>query len=281
MWYYTDWDGLRDILEKNELCVTHAEDLNDSGELSQARQVLRKMLAERGWSDAEVSGALHPLADAEQDDQAVASFYAEGDLLSQWREHARRGQPAFAVGFDKSALSQWARDLPASLLKCVYRDDEHRQVLEKLPLEPMRKALKSAGETMSLNTAAKDLRWSFLKEAIRIRSEAQKSEQEWRLVYDGRQEAQVSDEPSSWQVRAEGPRQVRYLALPLEGANTPLITQVRIGPASLAPDTEATIRKFLASLAPRPWIKSPLAVDVSQIPAQPAPADLRRGASRG
>jgi len=103
--HYTTQEGLIGILKESALWATKIHFLNDATEiikpLSIAREYLRKHAHYEvtGEPDGPEGDLLYQIESWEDVNTCIASFCANGDLLSQWRGYSVYGS-SYSIGFD-------------------------------------------------------------------------------------------------------------------------------------------------------------------------------------
>jgi Protein of unknown function (DUF2971) len=119
LYHYTSMHGLLGIVNSGRIWASHIRYLNDRTEQDHLWSLIRERVVTRlaNNRDANASANLtHLLSQIDNrlnNDTFVASFSAEGDLLSQWLSYCPYGN-GFAIGFGLSALltnnqSHWKR----------------------------------------------------------------------------------------------------------------------------------------------------------------------------
>lgn len=135
VWHYTTLEGLEGILSSGTIWATDARYTNDKTEFTHARGIVKAYLEERaehgsreGFPTEDLSkmldeafeeGALSPL----ETEVYVASFSANGDLLSQWVQYADNCR-GVALAFDLRGLRP-PKELGVgiTLAPCVYLEN--------------------------------------------------------------------------------------------------------------------------------------------------------------
>ena len=119
-------------------------------------------------------------------DVYVASFTAEGDLLSQWRGYCRPGD-GFAIGIPSDYLSAAAYPF-WRLVRCVYEEAEQLALIgahveEHVErLEQARRDFPDESEDVRLDSVAFIFLVELLQLAPAIKHWEFREEREWRLV---------------------------------------------------------------------------------------------------
>ena len=108
LYHYTSMNGLLGIVHSGKIWASDSRYLNDATDSIYLTTVLKRYVAKRivSTSGADKEAYEELLAELEKPtefDVFVASFSANGDLLSQWRAYCQGGI-GFSIGFDSSAL---------------------------------------------------------------------------------------------------------------------------------------------------------------------------------
>jgi hypothetical protein len=178
LYHYTDFEGFKGIVEKRTLRATQIKSLNDSTERTHGENVIGEVLKNAvGDNNRErISSGM-----IEQSDQArwfVTCFCEQPKLLSMWRAYSDRGG-GYCLGFDAHKLRRLV-PLQGSavnfnwLFKMVYGlcTTELTQILHELA---------------NLIEEDPDFTLGFIFAHIlagKIKHEAFKEEQEWRIILD-------------------------------------------------------------------------------------------------
>jgi Protein of unknown function (DUF2971) len=273
LFHYTAAEGLKGIIEKNELWASSAYFLNDSSEIMYGYGVLKEVL--EGWIKScgrdEYSMALgfargllrgfgHDLLSKNIIDPIyLACFCEEGNLLSQWRAYGQTGGYSLAFNFRPfdtslrpepvgytSRLIKVEYDRPKQLERC-------RVILQEvLPIfddSSVTQALREVSPVGSPNRGFSEIgrviREMLMEEALAFKDKAFEVEREWRLVVR-RREDDGGRTPPMIHFRLARGLLIPYIRLiPAgEGAKIPLAF-VRSGP---------TIDGLLAFLSLRPFL---------------------------
>ena len=212
LFHYTTADGLKGIIEKNELWAASAYFLNDSSEIAYGCGILKQVLDE--WVDGKkpttsipnrVRQLLQESIEFELSSNNIsgianvylACFCEEENLLSQWREYGQSG--GYSIGFNipHQAASEILKpeDPGVFIARCVKVEydrnkqlDNCRQVLNALlpqfDNETIERLIIAAGgheREASLMIARAT--WQFLlDEIVRFKNRAFEVEKEWRIV---------------------------------------------------------------------------------------------------
>jgi len=142
LFHYTDAAGLKGIIEKRTIWATDYRFLNDKREIRIGEDLLEdvatKLAAEwrRGTPE---HGLLTEFVARFPEDRLtkirsiyIASFSAEGDLLSQWRAYGATGG-GYSLGLSHFSLPNTDEGAPigADLFPCEYHEERFRDEAEK------------------------------------------------------------------------------------------------------------------------------------------------------
>jgi hypothetical protein len=203
LYHYTTADGLFSMLQSGHMWATDSRYMNDPTELRYATSLLREVMAEelKGKQGRDVGDWLKWILD-EQDAEArvyLASFCADGDLLSQWRAYGAFGG-GYALGFDPGCLygRQTREKRPYRILRKVIYDAElQRRIMRDWLTELVRQKT-----VQQRNAVARDF-LNFLSECLStFKDPGYREEAEWRLIQFGRDEARTWTWPTKFRARA-------------------------------------------------------------------------------
>lgn len=203
LYHYTTADGLFSMLQSGHMWATDSRYMNDPTELRYATSMLREVMAEelKGKQGGEVADWLKWILD-EQDAEArvyLASFCADGDLLSQWRAYGAFGG-GYALGFDPSCLygRQKYEKRPYRILRKVIYDAE----LQRRIVRGWLTDLVSKKTVPQRNALMRDF-LNFLSECLStFKDPGYREEAEWRLIQFGRDETRTWTWPTKFRARA-------------------------------------------------------------------------------
>ncbi len=138
LYHYTGIGGLLGIVSSRTVWASHAYYMNDSKEIVQACDVLRKLLGEvekecaneeqefvrqcTEWLEAFRRDAFHIF---------VFSLSEERSLLSQWRSYTPHGK-GVSLGFSPSVVSHILQAPGFRLARCLYQTHEHTELMRSL-----------------------------------------------------------------------------------------------------------------------------------------------------
>jgi len=211
LYHYTSAEGLRGIIENNELWATSAYYLNDSAEMFYGYNVLREVLDQ--WlkentrtEDSITLGLARQLRSSFEDlfekrllkPIYIACFCEKDNLLSQWRAYGQSG--GYSIGFrvfPKIGIFGERLTPEPNIYTCQWTQVEYdrtkqlaicREILYPifaiLDQPKVAHAMREVTEHpivgyQKLLTSTMDI---LLEEIVRFKSEAFKVEQEWRAV---------------------------------------------------------------------------------------------------
>jgi hypothetical protein len=212
LFHYTTVEGLKGIIEKNELWATSAYFLNDSAEIIYGCRVLKEALEEWMANNPRTEDSL-TLAMARQLHTTfgdtflnkaivvpiyLACFCENDNLLSQWRTYGQSG--GYSVGFQALAANLLPRQgfkpepctYTSTLIKVEYDKTEQirrcREILDALlptfDRPETASALRSIGDHPLVGgpTISRTMVDLFMEEIVGFKSEDFAVENEWRVV---------------------------------------------------------------------------------------------------
>jgi hypothetical protein len=210
LFHYTNADGLKGIIEQNEIWATSAYYLNDSDEITYGYGVLKQALGE--WVDknprSEPSLSLGLARDFQRyygetllkkdiiKPIYLACFCEDDNLLSQWRSYGQSGGYSLGFKVPSDATGRGFRPEPnvytASWVKVEYDRDEQvkkcRAILDTiLPIfdDPQTaQAVTAVGAHPFLGYGAirKVIADILLEETVGFKNDAFEVEKEWRII---------------------------------------------------------------------------------------------------
>lgn len=257
LWHYTNYTGMKGILENKQIWATDAHFLNDSMELHETVNEIDKILSRMATStDSEIqsklcmikfaTGSQHPDVYVPKKGPYIASFCENGDLLSQWRGYAHEG--GFALGFNTDCLDKCAEQVYGNLYQVRYL--KHGILANE--------DIASHGKDRKLLLIAGRL--------ARYKHAAFHEEKEWRIIIEHKDEAVGGKSPF---VRHKIPDvllrdgafgRTPYMAIPI---NFP--AQITIGPGPNQDLTRRALEIELENLQTKSG-KNPPSVSCSRIP---------------
>jgi hypothetical protein len=275
LFHYTTAEGLKGIVEHNELWASSAYFLNDSSEIMYGYGVLKEVLEDwikscgrdeysmaLGFARDLLRGFGHDLLSKNIIDPIYLACFCEGgNLLSQWRAYGQTGGYSLAFNFFPFDASRILRPEPVTytsrLIKVEYdrlKQLERCRVIlhEVLPIfddSSIAHAIREVSSVGNPNRGFYEIRRvigeMLMEEALAFKDKAFEAEKEWRLVVR-RREDDGGRTPPMIHFRLARGLLIPYIRLiPAgEGAKIPLAF-VRSGP---------TIDGLLAFLSLRPFL---------------------------
>jgi hypothetical protein len=276
LFHYTTADGLKGIVEKNELWASSAYFLNDSAEVKYGCGVLSKVLEDwigssDGGEDSLSLGLARDLKNGFEDHLNnnivspvyLACFCEDGNLLSQWRAYGSTG--GYALGFNflpyAGGFSPEPNTYTAKLLKVEYDRSEQikrcKAILDAvLPIVGEPDVSRAIPELASYGVVNYQVIRGvvgemLMEEALAFKDAAFSVEKEWRLVVIRRQLLkQGTDDggktPPPLHFRPAGRYLVPYIRLiPRMGNDKIPLRSIRSGP---------TLDRLAAILSVHPFL---------------------------
>lgn len=256
LYHYTNAVGLQGILESRCLRATDIRFLNDPSEW---RHLFTIMSEGAAPNSSALSTLLRNIPDRLLNETIrcyVASFCANGDLLSQWRGYAG-GVSGFAIGFHQEQLETHLLSVldgedPWRLTKVKYEQSAQRAEIGKTMLEALQRTLQALSAAQPdqnpVELLSKGAAPAFVLGLARIAQEAAinkplgyKEESEWRVVRTVRFDSNALPE-----LRAGRASLIPYMNFPLEGSDgRPTVAEIKIGPTPEPSLAEHSVRMLL------------------------------------
>lgn len=191
LFHYTNSAGLKGIVEQRELWASNVVYLNDSREVQEGFDVVKKAIRSQGkvpgtsYRKDMLAAVAELLAEVFQfaDRFYAVSFCAHDDLLSQWRGYGSMGD-GYCIGFDTAQLATFSRQHSPKLRKVFYKQEEQDEIV--------REVLSVGYEVMDTLTrpnadivqnTANEVAIELFEYFSSFKHIAFSEEQEWRLVY--------------------------------------------------------------------------------------------------
>jgi hypothetical protein len=145
LYHYTTVEGMKGILEENELFATNLRFMNDRTELEYGLSLVKTVIAEQrsiyppSSSQARIlercSGLLEFFS-LDDESGPAAEFYGtcfcqSPDSLSQWRAYAKEGA-GYALGFSGSLLTSSLFLGDGLLVKVIYDEEKQKELVKSL-----------------------------------------------------------------------------------------------------------------------------------------------------
>jgi hypothetical protein len=112
LYHYTDFHGLKGIIESHSLRATFSRTLNDSTEQRHGEEFVRRALQEMVDHDLRDKIAAGMKDRPDRYRSFVTCFCSDPNLLSMWRAYAYRGG-GYCLGFDSSELRNLVNEQPS------------------------------------------------------------------------------------------------------------------------------------------------------------------------
>lgn len=245
LYHYTTAEGLKGMIETQELWATDIFYLNDWKEFYHGRAEFKRVLEEKlasavGKDTCEkkiarvVSDLLEKPSPLGSNRVFVCSFSEKGNDLSQWRAYCHDG--GYSIGFRRDQLKELAdRENNCSLRKCEYSGDCAHHV------DRLLRFLSRKTNCEDLDTSVKATELLLGKFAAEYKDSGFSDEQEWRLI-------STSSEPKL-KFRTHGPFLVPYVTFKLKIKALWKDVHIRVGPCSHESDDLRiqSVKMFLQS----------------------------------
>jgi hypothetical protein len=267
LYHYTDAHGLLGMLKTNRLWATNSRFMNDPTEVEYAARVVRETALEQEahYPLTLFQNVKHGISEVlgiyeGDNDEYIACFCEEGDLLSQWRGYGALGG-GYALGFqaEQLGLREYKTiEAPEPVLRKVLYDQKKQKYLVrkfvKLLLDweifrnnGARKKLKA----IQLDDDAWQLFNWFVSECLNcFKDPAYAEEEEWRLIQYGRNTK--SEKFVQTDFRASRNRIVEFVEIELSRFNRKdgrlPIKAIRYGPTLDPKVTERALRLLCVSI---------------------------------
>ena len=229
LYHYTSGEGVVGILREKNLWATNILYLNDSTELTDARDVFRTELnasLDMGRLADWISTGLVLYARSVPLDHFVVSFCEHGDLLSQWQGYGPHGS-GYSLGFSSSVLMASASAKTSNvrgtctLSKVKYKHDEKRELIQKRMGILCEFLAPVSSQLLDMTDQERDSYSFFLWQIASslnptfalMKNDAFEAENEWRLVRTFRRPAVPSAHRSPILVRSVKGRLAPYVEI--------------------------------------------------------------------
>lgn len=187
IYHYTTQDGLIGIIKESTLWATKIHYMNDASELTEplrmADVIITKLLQQLDIGDTKDKESkkdiylrmLDDIRGWERINICVASFCADGDLLSQWRGYGVPGS-AYSIGFDVQKLVETLDPYLFKLYHCQYYDPKaFQQKIQQFIFEVLNEAITDRKIPV-------DFIDKFVEMAATMKFNCFKEEDEWRVL---------------------------------------------------------------------------------------------------
>lgn len=253
LYHYTSLQGAHGIITSKQLWLTKIQHLNDMTELRYAIDLFRHAVVR--WQanlDAEerafIDRGAHQLGSFTGTNICVASFCADGDLLSQWRAYGAEAT-GVALGFSGSYLKGLSNRGFLRTWKCIYDPGDHETIIRELV--EMALHCFNMRHTLS-NDAAKQtfakeiIGWfntTFLRVAPVLKDRNFHEEKEWRII-----STSIKSTNPDYDIVSLGSRQMPIFRLNFPVAKDGtcgVLSRIRLGPTG---DRDAMSKTLVALL---------------------------------
>jgi hypothetical protein len=266
LYHYTDASAFISIWGNKELWATSVHHLNDSKEYAFANQLLREEV-ERRLSAPTVDPVFEkrwreiirePDSSTDRSSATVVSFSTNGDQLSQWRAYCSKGN-GYSIGFSWDDLAYARSSTRSFLVKCLYGEDEQRQLVSALVDHIELRFRRMADRRVKDD-------WSFLSKGhnkidavmLAFKDKGFSEENEWRLIVDPTEQTPLRFRSGRFGI-------LPYCGVPLCKQGLPRLSHVIVGPT---PEPEVAKRAIFDLLARKSggWANLSTPVTHSEIP---------------
>jgi len=197
LYHYTSVSGLTGIVESKTLWASHIYSLNDSSEITHARDILKNEINLKckqsipenekeflqqfyDWLDSFTQTPYHIF---------IFALSEKGSLLSQWRSYTPHGK-GISIGFEPKTLMRKVKEQNFKIAKCLYEPHEQSDLTRAL-LDKMLITFRRECESLDLSKYHPSQRYFLLLDKFRgdilqvfstIKHPAFREEQEWRII---------------------------------------------------------------------------------------------------
>lgn len=256
LYHYTTQAGILGITKNKEVWMTHTQYLNDSSEFHHAIETIKAEVELRlsKTPKKEEETTLKEILDVLEQNLStinvcVSCFSEVGDSLSQWRAYGSHTS-GYSLGFNSSFLSEVAKSVNGSLVKCIYDNAEKKVVVSKFLDIAVAKILKdrevkptTEAEHWSNGYAIEN---SIFRFAPILKDSSFADEKEWRII-----SAPLSCKTEGFDYRQGSSMIIPYYKLPLIVANNQShikpIDKIYIGPTPNKEQSLISVRGLLLS----------------------------------
>jgi len=195
LYHYTSLSGLMGIVDSKSLYATDIRYFNDAAEMAHTANLLRLEIARRIEQQGAPTMLLGQFREWVSDRltnghmQFVASFTANGNILSQWRGYTPKGQ-GVSIGFRPDVLRKCADDQTFGMGRCRYEPKEQQEIAKSI-LSAVEALAEQQGENLdpskrhpsnSFHDVFEEIEGDLLRVAALLKHPAFKEEEEWRIV---------------------------------------------------------------------------------------------------
>ncbi|MEM1113510.1 MAG: DUF2971 domain-containing protein [Pseudomonadota bacterium] len=193
LYHYTSFTGLQGIVSSSILRASDIRYMNDSTELRHTLELLGEAISARIQQGCDNPRLLTQLQEwlshrvVQGPMLFVASFRANGNLLSQWRGYSIHGK-GVSLGFNPEHVADCAERQMYQLGRCIY-DEQHQRALMSDILGALENAASgdaplavAARESADFHSLFELAEAELLRIAAILKHPSFEEEQEWRIV---------------------------------------------------------------------------------------------------
>lgn len=194
LYHYTSLSGLEGILNTSSLWASDIRYLNDAAEMQHTAEVIRIEIAKRLESGSGNPTLLSQFKEWIFDRLEnghmlfVASFTANGNILSQWRGYCQHGK-GVSLGVDSGFILDCATRQSFQIGKCIYDYDRQMQLASQI-IASIERLAEQVGEadksrrhpSQSFHDIFEAVESDILRIASLLKHPSFKEEDEWRVV---------------------------------------------------------------------------------------------------
>lgn len=196
LYHYTSLSSLRGIVNSKSLYATDIRFFNDAAEMAHTAHLVRDEIGLRlRQTTSRYVNLLNQFSEwvsnrlTSGHAQFVASFTAQGNILSQWRGYCPTGL-GVSIGFNHITLRERSEEQCFGLGRCRYNLAEQRKIVENIvdaveDLADLRGENRDSSKRHPSNSyydVFEEIEESLLKVAALLKHPAFHEEEEWRVV---------------------------------------------------------------------------------------------------
>ena len=193
LYHYTSLSGLEAIMKTRLLRASEIRYMNDAAEMHYTGEVMKMEIDRRLDRQDAHTDVLEQLREWMSDRLAnghmlfVVSYTTNGNLLSQWRGYGKVGK-GVSLGFNPSMVYDCARQQCFRVGKCIYDQDRHKEIANRIVSAIEALAGKQGPETAARHPSQshypvfESIEGDLLRIATLLKHPSFKEEDEWRVV---------------------------------------------------------------------------------------------------
>lgn len=195
LYHYTSLGALTKIIESGYFYATDISFFSDAAEMKHAAEILRIYISQRIEAQSAKAKLLTQFREwvseriAGGHMQFVASFTANGNLLSQWRSYCPHGR-GVSIGIRPDVICGAAATQNFRVGKCIYDNKTQREIVEAIITEVENIAERRGENTdpskrhpsQSFHDVFEAIEENLLRIAALLKHGKFDEEQEWRVV---------------------------------------------------------------------------------------------------